>query len=288
MKRKLALIFALSAMLTFSFSAVADEMISVLPTHGTTPDAHGHAAIASYVNLAVTYAAASDINGNLYTAIGLDLKPVAVSFTLGGKTVHMSFLETSVMVRVSDASVVEGQIRTVNTYSLRVMNSEVSVTDRFTLGLAVVKPLIRDSMQSTAIDWAQLTAAFTIVHTDSQRLVASVAPFVRTNVPYSSTGNATTEQLWLPVKVTYNYRHNRLTFSASTQYIPIMNFTTDALVHAFVFGAGVDYRLTAENHRFDLHIFLDGQIWVQGNSNAFTLRDQMDLSSIVSGLRMNF
>jgi hypothetical protein len=287
MFRHLLKITGFLTMIAFAPAALAEEMITIQSEHGQTPDAHGAAKVASYANLSVTYAAAADTSGRLYSVVGVGFKPVAVKFEVAGKIVNISFLESNILVRVTDSSLLNGQPKTLNTYSVTVANANVSLTERFSLGLAVVKPLIRDSMNSTAIDWAQLTAAFTLVQSDAHKLVVSAAPFVRTVLPYEGKGN-NSEQLWLPVKITYNYKYKYLSFNASTQYIPIKNFTTGVLAHALVFGVGADVRVTKPDKKYDLRIFVDGQLWVQDNSDHFQISDQMDLSSVMAGLRANF
>jgi len=259
-----------------------DEMIVITDTA-----AKAAAVTAEYADLSVSFGMTADYDGNIYNAIAPSVKPVSASFKVDGRKVTLSFFDTYIILRIDTDTLIGGDSESTNLVSTTIATANMDVTEKFSIGVTAVRTLIRDSIGGTSFDWGQLTAAFTLVKEDGHKLAISVAPFMRTHVPFDET-KASSNQFWLPVKVSYSYKYKKLSFSAAAQYIAVDNFTADNWLSYVVFGAGADYKLTNPGAKRDVSLYVDNQLWLAYDEGDLSVKDPIALTYAMAGMRVRF
>ncbi|OFZ81523.1 MAG: hypothetical protein A2583_04035 [Bdellovibrionales bacterium RIFOXYD1_FULL_53_11] len=246
--------------------------------------------VAKYAQFNVVFGIASDVDGNFFAAPGIGFKPISVSFKLAGKKVSMSFLDTYVLLRVSTKGMASGKHAWTNFARHIAVDSSISITEKFNVGLQALRIMMRDSTLSMVYDWAQLSAAFTMVSEKGHKLSASITPFFRTNMPYESSTASVSHQLWIPIQLVYNYTYQKLSLKASAGYVPVQSLTSTDLLHLMVYGVDLDYRITPETSKLDMRVFVDVKMWLKwiADKKEFEFIKAMDLTQFMAGLRLVF
>ncbi len=146
--------------------------------------------------------------------------------------------------------------------------------------------MMRDSLQNYDIDWARLQAACVLVHSHGHEVAVSVAPHVRTTLPYANPAD-TRFAFWIPARIGYSFKYKNITLQAGICATQVWHLTTGTTSQRVSFTASGEYRFHHDSH-CDASLFVDGQYSIIYGDEEFEVVDALAMTYVLAGLRVRF